>query len=58
MLPLTLKQVEQLKSDNIVSKSLAANQYSFRDLVEQNTSIPLKSVHDILPGYLNVEKNP
>jgi hypothetical protein len=57
MFPLTLRQVEQLKSDNIVSKSLAANQYSFRYLVEKNTSTPLKSVHDILPGYLDIEKN-
>jgi hypothetical protein len=57
MHPLTLRQVEQLKYDNIVSKSLVANQYSFRDLVEQNTSTPLKSVHDILPDYLNIEKN-
>jgi hypothetical protein len=49
---LMLKQVEQLKSDNVVSKSLSPNQYSFRDLVEDNTPMPLRSVHDILPSYL------
>jgi len=52
MFTITRAQVEQLKSDNVVSQSFAANQYSFRDLIQQNTSTPLKSVHDILPSYL------
>lgn len=45
-------KIEQLKSDNIISPFPAPNYLSFQDLVESNTSSPLKTVHDILPEYI------
>ncbi|KAH7930391.1 NAD(P)-binding protein [Leucogyrophana mollusca] len=49
----TRAQVEQLKSDNIVSSS-NLDQATFQDLIANHTSThdPLRSVHDILPTYL------
>ncbi|KAH7909782.1 hypothetical protein BJ138DRAFT_1066393 [Hygrophoropsis aurantiaca] len=50
---LTRAQVEQLKSDNIVS-SPDSDQVSFADLIAAHTPAhdTLRSVHDILPTYL------
>jgi hypothetical protein len=45
-------QVRQLKSDNVVSTSPAANHMSFKDFVERHSHGPLKSVHEVLPTYL------
>ncbi|KAF7979401.1 hypothetical protein HWV62_42510 [Athelia sp. TMB] len=52
----TRAQIEQLKSDNVISgpgASSTANYLSFKDLVESNSQDPLQTVHDILPTYLS-----
>ncbi|KZP25437.1 NAD(P)-binding protein [Athelia psychrophila] len=51
----TRAQVEQLKSDNVVSHagaSTTSNHLSFQDLVEANSPGSLQTVHDVLPRYL------
>lgn len=48
----TRAQVEQLKSDNIVNTSPAANHYSFQELLQRFDGATLTAVHDVLPKYL------
>lgn len=49
---LTLRQVEQLKEDNVVDTLSHPNHVSFKEFVEEHTGSPLRSVHEILPTYL------
>ncbi|KAF7981130.1 hypothetical protein HWV62_34867 [Athelia sp. TMB] len=53
----TRAQIEQLKSDNVISgpgASSTANYLTFKDLVESKSQDPLQTVHDILPTYLSL----
>ncbi|KAF8203016.1 hypothetical protein BJ912DRAFT_337228 [Pholiota molesta] len=49
----TRAQVEQLKSDNIVSLQLPANHLTLQDILSKFTDKPLHTVQEILPTYLH-----
>ncbi|KIM47775.1 hypothetical protein M413DRAFT_417151 [Hebeloma cylindrosporum] len=48
----TQAQVEQLKSDNVVSPHLPPNHLSLEDFLSRNGEVPLHNLHEILPTYL------
>ncbi|KAI5117080.1 hypothetical protein M0805_007956 [Coniferiporia weirii] len=52
ILTLTRAQVEQLKTDNVISTLPPPDHTSFSDLLRKFGYEPLKSVDDILPKYL------